>query len=251
MPDPTHNRFPLGQALALLTVAGLLGGCGGDPLAKPGFHQVNERHLFVNSLGMQFVPLPGGDAWISVWETRVADYDAFARATTNGWQSAWFQDTDNHPAVNVSWDDAQGFCAWLSQRERATGLLADHEGYRLPTSDEWTAALGQAQPADTANFGPKTGSDNFERTSPVGSLPGNTLGLHDLRGNAWEWCTAWPSEEGIGRILRGGGWRDDSADLLNPARELLVTPKSATEDYGFRCILVLKAGKNSEDLRGD
>ena len=51
--------------------------------------------------------------------------------------------------------------------------------------------------------------------------------------------------------LRGGGWRDDSADLLNPARELLVTPKSSTEDYGFRCILVLKAGKNSEDLRGE
>ncbi|MDP6794555.1 MAG: SUMF1/EgtB/PvdO family nonheme iron enzyme [Verrucomicrobiota bacterium] len=249
MPKPTSHRYPLGQALALLAATWLLAGCGGDPLAKPGIHEVNGRRLFVNSLGMQFVPLPNGDAWISVWETRVADYAAFASATTNGWQAAWFQDTDRHPAVNVSWDNAQAFCAWLSQRERATGLLADHEGYRLPTSSEWTAAnndireerVSPRPKTGSANFSPKLGSDNFEHTSPIGSFPGNTLGLHDLRGNVWEWCTAWPNEEGIGRILRGGGWRDDNPGLLAPGRKLIVTPKTATEDYGFRCILVLKS----------
>jgi len=51
----------------------------------------------------------------------------------------------------------------------------------------------------------------------------------------WEWCTAWPSEEGVGRILRGGGWRDAATD-----RELIVTPKVSAEDYGFRCVLILK-----------
>jgi hypothetical protein len=56
----------------------------------------------------------------------------------------------------------------------------------------------------------------------------------------WEWCTAWPSEEGVGRILRGGGWRDNTPGLLAADRELIVTPKVATEDYGFRCILILK-----------
>ena len=65
--------------------------------------------------------------------------------------------------------------------------------------------------------------------------------MHDLRGNVWEGCTAWPSEEGIGRILRGGGWRDENPDLLAANRELIVTPKVSAEDYGFRCILVLKA----------
>ena len=234
--------------MLLLAAAWLLAGCSGDPAAKLGFHEINERRFFVNSLGMQFVQLPGGDAWLGVWETRVADYAAFASATTNGWQAAWFQNTDRHPAVNVQWEDAQAFCAWLSQRERASGLLADDEGYRLPTSSEWTAASGNIREGrvpprpktDSANFAEKLDTDNFARTSPVGSFPGNALGLHDLRGNVWEWCTAWPSEEGIGRILRGGGWRDDIPDLLATDRELIVTPKVATEDYGFRCILVLK-----------
>jgi formylglycine-generating enzyme required for sulfatase activity len=240
MPEPEQPQLPLGQSLTLLAAAWLLAGCGGDPLAKPGFHEINQHRFFVNSLGMQFVQLPASDAWLGVWETRVADYEAFANATTNDWQAAWFQDTDRHPAVNVQWDDAQAFCAWLSQRERASGLLAANEGYRLPTSREWTAALGQAEATDNGNFGPKLGADSFERTSPVGSFPGNALGLHDLRGNVWEWCTAWPSEEGIGRILRGGGWRDETPDLLAPDRELIVTPKVSAEDYGFRCVLVLK-----------
>jgi formylglycine-generating enzyme required for sulfatase activity len=240
MPEPEQPQLPLGQSLTLLAAAWLLAGCGGDPLAKPGFHEINQHRFFVNSLGMQFVQLPASDAWLGVWETRVADYEAFANATTNDWQAAWFQDTDRHPAVNVQWDDAQAFCAWLSQRERESGLLTANEGYRLPTSREWTAALGQAEATDNGNFGPKLGADSFERTSPVGSFPGNALGLHDLRGNVWEWCTAWPSEEGIGRILRGGGWRDETPDLLAPDRELIVTPKVSAEDYGFRCVLVLK-----------
>ena len=240
MAEPTRRRPPIGQALMLLMAGWLLAGCGSDPAVKPGFHEINQHRFFVNSLGMQFVQLPGNDAWLGVWETRVADYAAFAGASTNGWQAAWFQDTDHHPAVNVQWDDAQAFCAWLSQRERESGLLAANEGYRLPTTSEWTLALGQAETPESSNFGLQLGIDSFPQTSPVGSFPGNTLGLHDLRGNVWEWCTAWPSEEGIGRILRGGGWRDETPDLLAADRELIVTPKVSAEDYGFRCILVLK-----------
>ena len=82
MAEPTQRQPPIGQALMLLMAGWLLAGCGGDPAAKPGFHEINQHRFFVNSLGMQFVQLPGSDAWIGVWETRVADYAAFATAFT-------------------------------------------------------------------------------------------------------------------------------------------------------------------------
>ena len=85
MAEPTRQQPPIGQALMLLVAGWMLAGCGGDPATKPGFHEINQHRFFVNSLGMQFVQLPGSDAWIGVWETRVADYAAFASATANGW----------------------------------------------------------------------------------------------------------------------------------------------------------------------
>ena len=196
--------------LPWLLLATLVAGCSDAPrpvkALTPGLHAINQKPLFINSLGMQFVLLPGGRAWVSVWETRVSDYAAFAAATTNGWHAAWFQETINHPAVEVRWDEAEAFCAWLSQRERASGLLGANEGYRLPTSDEWTSSLGQAV--------------HHSQTLPRRS------------------CR--PSEEGVIRILRGGGWRDHAPELLASGRQLLVAPHAIAEDYGFRCVLVLK-----------
>lgn len=239
----SHRSIWLWLAAVVLTL-----GCGEAPkppaTLQQGLQAINQKQIFINSLGMHFVPLPSGKAWLSVWETRSGDYAAFSAATTNDWQAAWFQNTTNHPAVNVGWAEAEAFCAWLSQRERAAGLLSSNEGYRLPTNSEWSAALGQAHrplpSANTVNFGVELKADSFPHTSPVGSFPANTLGLHDLRGNVWEWCTAWPGEEGAMRILRGGGWRDHTAELLAPDRQLMVAPHAMAEDYGFRCVLVLK-----------
>ena len=250
MPD-----FPRLLPLMLwVLLSAWVAGCSDPPSPakpiQPGLQEINQKPLFVNSLGMQFVPAPGGNAWISVWETRVSDYAAFAAATTNGWHAAWFQDSTNHPAVNLRWDEAEAFCAWLSQRERASGLLGANEGYRLPTSDEWPAALGQVQgrhtSTNTGNFGPALKADSVLRTSAVGRFQANALGLRDLRGNVWEWCTAWPSEEGATRILRGGGWRDHAPELIAPDRQLLVAPHAIAEDYGFRCVLVLKRPSQPE-----
>ena len=244
MPDP-HHLVP--QPLWVLFVAAVVG-CSDAPRPAQtlqfGLQEINQKTLFVNSLGMQFVPAPGGNAWISVWETRVSDYAAFAEATTNDWHAAWFQGSTNHPAVNIRWDEAEAFCAWLSQREREAGLLHANEGYRLPTSDEWSAALGQVQngyPSKiSGNFGAALKADSVPYTSAVGTFQANAIGLHDLRGNVWEWCTAWPSAEGATRILRGGGWRDHAPELITPRRQLLVASHASSEDYGFRCVIVLK-----------
>ncbi len=155
------------------------------------------------------------------------------------WQHTGFAQTDRHPVVNVTWNDAVAMAKWLSQREGVT--------YRLPTEAEWEYAaragtrtrypagdppdvlLNSANTFDRESAlrwprwreqaGP--GSDGFPFTAPVGSYPPNAFGLHDMIGNAWEWVADWYGEnyyarspvddpqgpaEGTVRVRRGGSW---------------------------------------------
>jgi serine/threonine protein kinase/formylglycine-generating enzyme required for sulfatase activity len=115
---------------------------------------------WTNSLEMRFVPL--GNLYISVWQTRVRDFEAFVTATgydavggmssaitQNGfklnemsWKSPGFSQTPDHPVVGVSWEDANQFCAWLTKKERSEGTLKSFQSYRLPTDYEWSEAIG-------------------------------------------------------------------------------------------------------------
>ena len=127
--------------------------------------------------------------------------------------------------MNVSWNDAQEYVAWLSRRTGKT--------YRLLTEAEWEyAARGGEQTA--FSWGDEIGENNAnckdcgskwdaEQTAPVGSFAANKFGLHDMHGNVFEWVqNCWqPSlednlaNEGSGRIdesecrdrsIRGGSW---------------------------------------------
>jgi hypothetical protein len=105
---------------------------------------------FTNSLGMIFVPVVGTQVKFCIWETRVKDYEAFAKAEGTGndeWKNPQYKGypvtpTDMCPVVNVSWEDAQAFCKWLTQKERSDGILGTNQQYRLPTDLEWSAAVG-------------------------------------------------------------------------------------------------------------
>ena len=61
-------------------------------------------------------------------------------ATGRAWSNA--KAGAAHPAVNVSWDDAQAYCAWLTEKERREGKLGSEQEYRLPTDAEWSVAVG-------------------------------------------------------------------------------------------------------------
>ncbi len=112
---------------------------------------------FVNSLGMKFVPVPivsgptaGQKVLFGIWDVRAVDYAAYAvgNPEANGlWKT---QKKDgvpcgrelDHPVVGVSWDDAQAFCQWLTQKEQAEGKLPKGVKYRLPSDEEWSWAVG-------------------------------------------------------------------------------------------------------------
>jgi formylglycine-generating enzyme required for sulfatase activity len=138
------------------------------------------------------------------------------------WRSPGFVQADDHPVVDVSWDDAQAFCAWLGSREGRR--------YRLPTEAEWEYACraGTTTPwhsgeqrdslQDCANIAdrqfflatkaPPDGEldDGFATLAPVGSKAGNDFGCHDMHGNVAEPCLE-PDESVPGRrVVRGGSW---------------------------------------------
>jgi eukaryotic-like serine/threonine-protein kinase len=177
---------------------------------------------WTNSLGMKFVPL--GDVRISIWETRVQDYEAFCRATGRRLDPPDFAQNATHPVVKVNWFDANAFCKWLTEKEHDEGVIEDRQFYRLPTDLEWSAAVGLPNergatpeardgkirnefpwgkqwppPSGAGNYSDRSAKlrgvtvienyiDNYPATSPVGSFKPNPLGIYDLGGNVWEWC---------------------------------------------------------------
>ena len=150
---------------------------------------------------------------------------------------------DNYPVENVSWDDIQVFLEKLSQK---TG-----QNYRLPTEAEWEYAARsggkQEKWAGTSNESGLEGYAWFDKNSGnqthlVGQKTPNGLGICDMSGNVWEWCSDWYDGDyysksprnnpngpsgGSYRVARGGSWRD-TAENLRASNRYLSLPGATT-----------------------
>jgi formylglycine-generating enzyme required for sulfatase activity len=155
------------------------------------------------------------------------------------------------PVINVSWNDAQEYVAWLSRR---TG-----KPYRLLSEAEWEYAA-RAGSDKAYSWGDEIGSGNAncagcdsqwdnKQTAPVGQFAPNAFGLHDMHGNVWEWTqdcvhgnydnapkdgSAWTTDGNCdSRVVRGGSWLNNPA-FLRAAYRNGVTTVDRNYFLGFR-----------------
>lgn len=219
---------------------------GGDTDEKP-VHQVTFAKPFA----------------IGKLEITFAEFDRFCDATgrekpKDGRRWIPFSNwgRENRPVINVSWDDAVAYTAWLSEQ---TG-----KRYRLPSESEWEYAA-KAGSEDRYwwgfNIGDKRANckgcgslfDN-KKTAPVGSFAPNLFGVFDTAGNVWEWCqdrwhesyegapangAAWEEGEDPRRVERGGSFGTKPRYLRSSARGR-GKPVDRYVYLGFRVVREMK-----------
>jgi formylglycine-generating enzyme required for sulfatase activity len=198
---------------------------------------------------------------LGVCAVTFADYDLFCRDTQRDLPNDRGWGRDNRPVINVSWQDAQAYCTWLSKQ---TGY-----GYRLPSEAEWEYACragtqtpfsfgGNITPEQVnydGNYPYAGGKKGWfrEQTVPVRSLPPNAWGLYEMHGNVWEWVqdawhdnykdaptdgSAWESGYAGGpKVVRGGSW-NLYARLCRSAFRRNDQPNLQLSGIGFRCARV-------------
>lgn len=198
---------------------------------------------------------------LSRYEVTAAQFAIFEQETGRTPVGGGYAGPD-HPAANISWDDAVAFTAWLNR-------LGD-VAYRLPSEAEWEFAArggssGRYWWGDSYQPGNVNGSglgaaDVWAETAPVHSLPANPFGLFNVLGNVWEWTadcyfpdytgaaadgSARTGDEACGRVLRGGSWSDTPAWLRTSTRNWF--DRAERFDYvGFRLAADLK-----QETRGE
>jgi len=187
------------------------------------------------------------DYYIGKYEVTQAQWESVM-----GNNPSYFKGDPHCPVENVSWDDVQEY---INKLNELTGKT-----YRLPTEAEWEYA---ARGGVNSNGYKYSGSralnnaawfwDNSDgKTHPVGTKKPNELGIYDMSGNVWEWCSDWHASDyyssspqtnpqgpssGSRRVIRGGGWNKGAGGCRVSYRDY-GRPDYRYNYRGFRLVLV-------------
>lgn len=213
------------------------------------------------------------DYYMSAKPVSVGSFDAFVREThyrteaergpsggfgvENGklaqrkaftWRNPGYPQTDEHPVVIVTWNDAQAFCQWLTKKI--------NREVALPSEAQWeyacragTTGARYAEPLDAVAWH-RGNSDGI--ASVLGAKQANAWGLHDCYGPVWQWCEDFYAPYGEGnvtdpkqllapsgdkprRVLRGGSFLSDASHSRS-AERYRADAQSRNADNGFRVI---------------
>ena len=246
-----------------------LGDIGEEPSKLTEPIPFRDRFLDSNTPGPDMIWLPGGSFnmgdengmdrekpvhqvtlshfAIGKYLVTFQEYDAFCEATNRKKSNDRDWGRDRRPAIYVSWDDAQDYCRWLSEK---TG-----QEYRLLTEAQWEYACRAGSDAaycfgdDEKQLGEYAWyGEDWEKgsTHPVGEKKANEWGLQDMHGNVWEWVQDWlgsyseepqsdPSGPASGsiRVIRGGSWSNDAGSCRSAYRGS-YGPGYRDHNLGFR-----------------
>jgi len=173
------------------------------------------------------------------------------------WRKVGFSQGDDHPVVCVTWNDTQAYIQWLNQVSgKSFRLLSEAEREYAsrggtPTAFWWGDSITTSQANYDGNYsynGSPKGQDR-QATVSVHSFAANPYGLYNVHGNVWEWTQDCWHERYTGaptdgsawttgcadnqRVLRGGSWHIDPADLRSASRNWFY-PDIRFSNYGFR-----------------
>jgi formylglycine-generating enzyme required for sulfatase activity len=195
--------------------------------------------------------------WMGATEVTQAQYQALMGTNPSAFPGA------TRPVEQVSWFNAQAYCAALTVQQAALGNVPAGYQYRLPTEAEWEYTcrggtttefnVGSALFCNQARFRYSYHSNSEcsgwqSGTVPVGSYPPNPWGLFDTHGNVWEWCldsfASYPAGAvtdpfvtgGPDRFVRGGSWGGDSIGCRSAYRSS-SNPAFKFNNFGFRVVL--------------
>ncbi len=190
--------------------------------------------------------------WIGVYEVTQQEYESVM-----GSNPSFFKGS-NLPVEKVTYLRSQAYCRALTDRDRKAGRIPADMAYRLPTEAEWEyACLAGADTAFSFGDSPEATEDHAwttetadDRTQPVGQKKPNLLGLHDMHGNVWEWCTDWfaphPTVDqlvdpvgppsGDRKVFKGGSWYHEAKFSRSTSR-FVMEPGMSINYVGFRLVL--------------